>query len=200
MKDEQKYPDDRKMMWRGILIIGGGALFAHVIFPLIWWNFMGGSNYQGQPYDMQTLPEGYRVVRPTPTLTPTVTLTPTATDDARPQTIVSRPQTIVSRGSCQSRQFRAKNLGVQAARLHWGGQATRDPSEFSDFDMALIVSRRQTADDSQQTADDSQQTADGRQSFTLMEPGIFSGQPSAVNRLPSNHRLFSLPFSRKNTQ
>jgi hypothetical protein len=52
------------------------------------------------------------------------------------QTIGHRTQ-LQTRGSCQSRQFRSKNLGAQAARLHWGGQVTRAPREFSDFDMAL---------------------------------------------------------------
>jgi hypothetical protein len=100
MKKPDDYPDDRKLLLRGILIMGGGALFAHVLFPFIWWNFMGGSQYQGVPQSMPGLPTNYRVVTYTPLPVPTLTATPTASP-----TVTSTPTiTATVEAEAQNRQ------------------------------------------------------------------------------------------------
>lgn len=74
-----KDPDNDTLITRGVLLVGSGVLFAHVLFPFIWWNFMGGSAYYSNPQMIYGIPTNYRVVTYTPVIRATATMTGTVT-------------------------------------------------------------------------------------------------------------------------
>jgi hypothetical protein len=43
------------MTTTGLLIVGGAVLFSHFLFPLIWWNALGGREMRAREYQMLTM-------------------------------------------------------------------------------------------------------------------------------------------------
>lgn len=78
MKQSQD-PNNDHLITRGVLLVGSGVLFAHVLFPFIWWNVMGGSAYFSNPQMIYGIPTNYRVVTYTPVIRATATVTATVT-------------------------------------------------------------------------------------------------------------------------
>ncbi len=65
---------------RGLIIVGGAVLFAHVLFPLLWWNVFGGRERFNNPYyELTAYAEQFPARVSTATVTPTLAITPTLT-------------------------------------------------------------------------------------------------------------------------
>lgn len=89
-KNSDPYGDGDHLTTRGLLWVGGGVLFAHFLFPFIWWNFLGGSTYSEQP-SFNDIPSHYRVVTYTPFPTVTPIVTPTL-EQPYTQTVIRKQQ------------------------------------------------------------------------------------------------------------